>query len=154
MSHPVGYLVSTAFLATCTWFALPPLRPRRSSPFRVSFVLGFLVNELPLVAFYLLVASTALAIIESGVESPVFWASFTLAVLASVGLAVVVRRTLRTRPALERALSEVLGGGRRTRYRLPLVRILFAPFFFRRLDVERVANIRYGDAGRGNLLDL
>ena len=42
----------------------------------------------------------------------------------------------------------------RLRRRLPFARILFGPFFFRRRDVERVANISYGDAGRKNLLDL
>src|SRR5262245_8541607 len=54
---PIGYLVSTGLMATCTLFALRPPRPRRSSPFRVSFWFGFLVNELPFVAFYVLVAS-------------------------------------------------------------------------------------------------
>lgn len=42
----------------------------------------------------------------------------------------------------------------RLRHRLPLARILFGPFLFRRHDVERVANIRYGDAGKRNLLDV
>ena len=40
------------------------------------------------------------------------------------------------------------------RRRLPVARILFAPFCFRRRDVERVRNILYGDAGRANLLDV
>ena len=31
---------------------------------------------------------------------------------------------------------------------------MFAPFFYRRRDVERIANISYGTAGRKNLLDL
>ncbi len=32
--------------------------------------------------------------------------------------------------------------------------ILFAPITFRRHGIERIANIRYGPAGQGNLLDL
>jgi hypothetical protein len=161
---PIGYLVSTALMATCMLFALRPPRPRRSSPFRLSFLFGFLVSELPFVACSLLVASTALAIVQSGVDSPVFWVAFGLAVLATVGLAVVAGRALRTRPAVDRALSEGLGAGWRTgiddelaarlRRRLRFARILFGPFFFPRHDVERMANIRYGEAGRGNLLDL
>src|SRR5262245_30841168 len=161
---PIGYLVSTGLMATCTLFALRPPRPRRSSPFRVSFWFGFLVNELPFVAFYVLVASTALAILQSGVDSPVFWIGFGLAVLATAGLAVVARRGVRARPAVERALSEGLGVGWRNgidarmafrlRRRLPLARILLGPFVFRRRDVEKLANIRYGDARRANLLDL
>ncbi len=31
---------------------------------------------------------------------------------------------------------------------------MLAPFVFRRRDVERIANISYGDAGRANLLDV
>jgi acetyl esterase/lipase len=42
----------------------------------------------------------------------------------------------------------------RLRRRLPWARILFRPFFVRRGDVERVANISYGDAGERNLLDV
>jgi len=42
----------------------------------------------------------------------------------------------------------------RLRRRLPWVRILFVPFLSLRRDVERVANISYGNAGRRNLLDV
>jgi acetyl esterase/lipase len=42
----------------------------------------------------------------------------------------------------------------RLRRRLPFARILFGPFFVRRGDVERVANISYGDVGARNLLDF
>jgi hypothetical protein len=42
----------------------------------------------------------------------------------------------------------------RLRRRLPLARILLLPLWRRRRDVERVADIPYGDAGRRNLLDL
>jgi acetyl esterase/lipase len=42
----------------------------------------------------------------------------------------------------------------RLRGRPSLARVLFAPIPFRRRDVERIANIRYGPAGRANLLDL
>ena len=42
----------------------------------------------------------------------------------------------------------------RLRHRRPLARIVFAPFVTRRRDVTRIANIRYGDAGTSNLLDV
>jgi acetyl esterase/lipase len=161
---PVGYLISTGLMAACVLFAIAPPRPRESSPFRLSFWFGFLVNELPFVAFDLLVASTVLAVIQNGVHSSVFWAGLALAVAAALGLAFVVGRALRTRPAVELALREGLGSGWQTgidgptaarqHHALPLARILFAPFFFRRRDVVRVRNIRYGDAGRAHLLDL
>ena len=61
-------------------------------------------------------------------------------------------------------MAEGLGAGWRTaidpnlaarlRRRLPLARILLLPLSRRRRDVERVADIPYGDAGRRNLLDL
>ena len=97
---PIGYLISTGVIATYTLLALAPPRPRESSPFRLSFWLGFLVNELPFVALYLLVASTALAIVQSGTESAVFWLGFGLAVLATAGLLLLVRRALQTGAAV------------------------------------------------------
>jgi acetyl esterase/lipase len=47
---PVGYLATTGLIATCTFFALAPRRPRRPGPWNVSFFIGFLVNELPFIA--------------------------------------------------------------------------------------------------------
>jgi acetyl esterase/lipase len=161
---PVGYLISTGLMAVFVLFAVAPPRPPESSPFRLSYWFGFLVNELPFVALYLLVASTVLAVIQNGVHSPVFWAGLALAFASAIGLAFVVGRALRTRPAVELALREGLGSGwqagsdgrtdARRHHALPLARILFAPFFFRRRDVVRVRNIHYGDAGRAHLLDL
>ena len=55
---PFGYLTSTVLVAWCTLFAVAPPRPRHSSPSNVSYWFGFLLNELPFVAFYWLVAST------------------------------------------------------------------------------------------------
>jgi len=135
--------------------------PRESSPFRLRSAVGFLLNW-PSVVICLLVASTALAVVQSGVGSPVFWLGLGLAVVAFVGLVVLRRRTLATGPAVERALSEGLGDGwrdhvdaalaaqLRTR---PLARVLSAPVR-RRRAVERIANVSYGPAGRRNQLDL
>jgi acetyl esterase/lipase len=161
---PFGYLVTTALLALVTLFALAPPRPSRSSPSNKSYWLGFLLNELPFVAFYVLLASTLLAVGQRDLNTPLGWVGFGLAVLATVGLVVVVRRALQTHSVVERALSEGLGADwrfaigpgivGRLRRRLPLGRILFAPFPFRRRDVERIANISYGPAGKWNLLDV
>jgi Prolyl oligopeptidase family len=161
---PFGYLFTTALLALATWFALAPPRPRQSSPTNKSYWLGFLPNELPFVAFLLLLASTLLALAQGDLATPVGWVGFALAVLASVGLVIVVRRALRTGPVIDRALNEGLGTdwrseidpelATRLRRRLPLARILFAPILHRRRDVERVANISYGTAGKWNLLDV
>jgi hypothetical protein len=130
----------------------------------MSFLFSFVLNELPFVAFYYLLASTLLAIDQSSVDSPGGWAAVGLAALATAGLVVVAWWGLRAGPAVDHALSEGLGGGwhtavdagmaARPRRRLPFARILFGPFFYRRRDVERVANISYGDAGRKDLLDV
>jgi acetyl esterase/lipase len=160
---PIGYLVSTGLMATFVLLAVSRHRPRQSSPFRMSYYFGFLISW-PFVALAVLVASTALAIAQSGVGSPVFWIGLGLAVLASAGLVVLDRRARGTGPAVERALNEGLGAGwrdcvdaelaARLHRRPSLGRILFAPISFRRHAVERVANIHYGPAGRRNLLDL
>jgi acetyl esterase/lipase len=160
---PIGYLVAVLIIAWCTFFAVLPLRRPRTLA-RWSWGFSLVLNELPHVAGYWLLASTLLAAGQGDLDSPVGWASSGLAVLTAAGLAVVVGRALRTGPAVEQALTEGLGAGwragidpaiaARLRRRLPYARILLWPFPLGRRDVERVADIRYGDAGRHNLLDV
>src|SRR5262245_21368340 len=138
---PIGYLVTVTLVAWCTLFALAPPRPRQSSPSNLSYWFGFVLNELPFVAFYWLLASTVLALAEGDLHLPGGRATFGLAVLTAAGLATVAWRGLRAGPAVEHALREGLGAGWRTgieagmaarlRRRLPWARILCAPFFFR-----------------------
>jgi hypothetical protein len=80
----------------------------------MSFFFGFIVKELPFIAFYYLLASTLLAIGQTGVESPVAWVGLGLACLTTVGLVVVALRGQRTGPAVDRALNVGLGVGWRT----------------------------------------
>ena len=161
---PIGYLVTTTLMACCTALALAPPKPRHSSPTNLSYFLGFLINEAPFVACYVLVASTLLAASEGDLDTPVGWAALAIAVLASLGLAVVAVRARQAGPVVDEALSAGLGPhwrlsldaglAARLRRRLPYARILLAPWPFRRHDVRRVSNIRYGPAGRRNLLDV
>ena len=157
---PVGYLVTVALVALGTLFALVPLR----SVGNLSFRMGLLLNEVPIVGFYWLLIDTSLAFAEGDITTAGGWATVGLAALTTAGLAVVAWRGLQARPALEQAMAQALGADWRTaidpelaarlRRRLPLARILLLPLSRRRRGVERVANIRYGDAGRRNLLDL
>jgi acetyl esterase/lipase len=159
---PIGYLVTTGGIAAVTWSAVLRHRPRRSSPFRLSYAFGLWLNW-PLVTFLLLVASTVLAVDQSGVGSPGLWIGFGLSVVASAGLVVLRRRARRTGPVLQQALDEGLGTewservdadlAARLRRRPSLARVLFEPISSRR-RVTRIANIRYGPARRANLLDL
>ena len=118
-----------------------------------SFWLGFMVNELPFLAFFVLAASTALAIGQGDIATPVGWIGLGLAVLATAGLVVIARRALRTGDVVDRALIEA-GLPPRSRRRRPWARILLWPFAFPHPGVERIPNIAYGEAGRGNLLDV
>jgi hypothetical protein len=93
---PFGYLITTALMAVLVLFAVAPPRPRQSSPMRLSFWLGFMVNELPFLAFYVLAASTALAIGQGDIANPVGWIGLGLALLATAGLVVVILRAMRT----------------------------------------------------------
>ena len=158
---PVGYLVSVALVALGTLFALAPPR----SLGNLSFRLGLLLNEVPIAGFYWLLASTSLAFGQGDIDSPGGWATVGLAALTTAGLAVVAWRGLQASPALDRAMSR----GPRCRlaqqpstpswphgcaaaFRSPAS--CSCRSSCRRRDVERVANISYGDAGRRNLLDL
>ncbi len=66
---PIGYLVAVTLVAWCTLFALAPLRRPRALGV-MSFTFGFVLNELPLVAFYWLLASTVLAFGQGDIGSP------------------------------------------------------------------------------------
>jgi acetyl esterase/lipase len=157
---PVGYLVGVIVVAIPTLFALVPLR---SVP-NLSFRLGLLLNEVPIIGFYWLLFDTALAFAQGDINTAGGWATVGLAAVITAGLAAITRRQLQARPVLERAMAEALGPGWRSaidpelaaplRRRLPLARILLLPLSRRRHDVERVADIPYGNAGRRNLLDL
>jgi len=146
-------------MALGTLFALAP--PRR--PKALSFLahrLGLLLNELPFLALILLLASTALALAQGDLDSAGGWMTLGLAAATAAGLALVVGRSLRTAPTLALAMSDGLGSGWRdsseatlpTRRR-PIGRIVLG-LFTRRRGVERIVDIRYGEAGTRNTIDL
>ena len=107
---PIGYLVAVLVVASATLFALAPPRPRRSSPSNRSYWFGFLVNELPFLAFYWLLASTLLAIGQGDIRTPVGAAALGVTLLTSLGLALVAWQGWRATWAVERALGDGLGG--------------------------------------------
>ena len=163
MTVPVGYLWSVAVVALGTFLALRPLR--HPWPLgTLSFFFGIVVNELPFVAFYWLLASTLLALAQGDLSSPGGLAALSVAALTTAGLGAVAWRGLQAGPAIEQAIGRELGAGRceasdhPAHPRLPraysLARILLTPFPLWHRDVERIANVSYGDAGRANSLDL
>jgi acetyl esterase/lipase len=163
MKAPVGYLVTVAIVALCTWLALaPPRRPWALG--LLSYLCAQLVCELPFLFLYYLIVSTGLGASEGAGASTAGWVAFAVAALTAAGLGLVARRGLQAGPAISRALAEGLGANwraaidpelaARLRSGLPYFRILFGPFLVRRRDVEHVRNIRYGDAGRRHRLDV
>jgi acetyl esterase/lipase len=116
------------------------------------------------VACYLL-ASTALCLAQGELWSASGLVGLALTLCALAGLGVLVARALRTRRVVEQAivadgLAEVRPGGpgplsvaalRRTRR---VAAALQVPFLRRRRDVQRMADLAYGGAGRFQRLDL
>ncbi|GII28141.1 alpha/beta hydrolase [Planotetraspora mira] len=154
MTPPIGYLTTVTLTAVCVVLGLRPVGRPWSLAY-LSFRIGIVINELPFVVLYWLLASTALALGQGSIDILGGWPAAVVLAL----LAVVVRRGLRTGPVIDHALAEGLGSGWRAadvnrRRRLPLLRILFLPVAIRPRDVERRADISYGDAGRRNLLDV
>jgi hypothetical protein len=89
--------------------AAPPRRPRLLAA--VGFRVGVVVNELPLVVSLALLAATALAIANGDVGSLGGWMVVAAASLTLAGLVLVVRRGVQAGAAIERALTDGLGGG-------------------------------------------
>lgn len=160
---PVGYLITVGLVAAGVLLAIAPLR-RSGSRGTVSFLLSAVVNESPFIAVYYVAAATLLALGQGDLDSPLGWAGLALAGLSTIGFPIIIRRALRARPAVDRALEAGLGAGWRSSIdpataarlprRLPWVRILLAPIPIFPPGVRRHANIAYGDAGRSNLLDV
>ena len=151
------------FFACCTLMAVVPLRrPRRLAT--ISWISSAVPNELPFLFLYIVVGSNVPTIVNGSLDAPSQWLSLALAVLTSAGLIVVARRSLRTGPVVERSLVDSLGPSWRSeldpvlagglRRHLPWARILFLPWMFGRRDVERLANVAYGEDGASNLLDV
>lgn len=149
---PVGYLITVVVVALFVGGAVAPIR-RPLAAARATWFFGIVPNELPFVVCAFLGLSTVLVFLEGDVDSVVGRVAVGIAGVTALGLAIIVKRGLRAGPAVERALREGLGIVAQ-RHRLPWTRILLAPFSVARLDVERIADIKYGDAGERNLLDL
>ena len=156
----MSHVWTVAPVALVTLAALvPPRRPRWAAT--VGFWLGYLVNEFPFFAFCWLVVSTLIALGNERLGSPAGLAVLGLAVLTTCGLALITWRGLLAGPVVARALCRDLrlGGtaglsvGWPVGRRLP-ARMVFWPLPLRPRDVQRIANVSYGYAGRRNRLDL
>ncbi|MCA9972302.1 MAG: alpha/beta hydrolase [Anaerolineales bacterium] len=154
--QPVGYLISAVILSVGTVWALTRLRGGILG--FISLYFGNTVNELPFFALLFLLFNTGLAAIQNDLNPVVGRIALGLSMLCAVGLIVVIRRAARAAPTIARALDHGIGPAWREygagANRLFQPRALLGPFFRRRGNVERTGNLRYGDAGKYNLLDV
>ncbi|MFD7309904.1 alpha/beta hydrolase [Promicromonospora sp. NPDC059942] len=142
MSIPVGYLIGLAVLAFPV-LRLPRVPMSVGTP---AFFVSMSINELPVLATLAFGASTALAVSEGDLASPV---AIGAAVLAAACLGLQVWRGVAALSVLRRAMGPIDVSGR-----LPLWRVLAFPFAVRPRAVERFANLSYGPFGRRNSMDL
>lgn len=156
---PLTQVISTSGMVTLmTLLALRPPRPRRTTPFTLSFFLTFLINEQPFLALYVLAAGAVPPLSAGETGTPSWWLGAGVAAGTALALLVLAVRARTARPRLRGALRQALGphaAPLRPRHGLSLLaRLLLLPLVSYRFDVRRVANLRYGDAGRGHLLDV
>jgi acetyl esterase/lipase len=153
---PAGFLITVGLMALAMAASLWP--PSRSGILGLAaWLVSAIPNESPFLALYYILASTWLA----GLNGAQVWVALGLVAVLFTGTPVLVRRSLRAAPAIERALDRDLGP--RWRHagavaaiaaKPPWRRVLFAPLPLLHPGVRRLANLRYGDAGRRNRLDL
>jgi hypothetical protein len=111
---PIGYLIPALLIGFCTCCARWPAR----LPGLAGYRFGFLINEMPFIAAYWLVASTLLALGEGDLGSALGQAGLVLTAVVLVGLGMLVRRSLTARAAMEHVLPTPwgpAGGPRSTR---------------------------------------
>ncbi len=134
---PIGLLVPVVLVGWATACALTSWG-RLGRAVRVP---ALVLNELPFLAAYLLIASTALALVQGDLDSVGGVLVGVAALIVFLALAVVVRRSLRADAALLNPKP----------VRRPWRRILRAPLPAFRRDVVRVRNLSYGEGRRRNL---
>jgi acetyl esterase/lipase len=154
---PLGYLLSTLVTAVFVGFGLwPPSThgPRATLP----YLLGTVSSELHGPMFLCAVAPAALAVAEGDLELPGELWALALPALTVVAIGVGIARATRSRRVLASVLAGALGDPARQHPRAgagQVLRVLLAPVRWRRGDVVRLKNLRYGPApGQANLLDL
>jgi acetyl esterase/lipase len=152
-SIPFGYLIPILLVGWCALFVLAPRTWPR--PFGHLSYFFAVVNEVPFLAIFFLLGSTALAFSEGDIQqNAVGRIVFGLALAAIVALVAIIAIGFKAGPAIRHALDKELGAAD-TSERSPYSgRIVLWPLFVRRPSVEHRRNIRYGDAGKANLLDL
>jgi acetyl esterase/lipase len=157
---PIGFLITAGLVVLGMAASLWP--PARSGlPGMATWLFSAIPNESPFLVFYWLSLSTLLAFSQGDLHGAPVWVALGLAIVPFAGTPVLVRRSLRAAQAIEQALDQTIGPGWRHAGTVqaiapnpPWARIVLTPLPVFHLGVMRIANLRYGDAGRRNRLDL
>jgi acetyl esterase/lipase len=169
---PYGYVITMALISIVCWLAVAPPMPATSRPMHWTYALGgFLFNELPFVILLWLTYPTVRAALDGDLDTPLGVIALAIAGIALIELCIVLRRGVRARVELAKALDRTFGPSSTTtagssidddassspdhmpdRHRW--WQLVLMPLSFRGRHVRRVANIAYRDAGRRNLLDV
>src|SRR5690625_4276364 len=153
---PYGLLAG--ILIHGTLVALTLVSPRR--PYwlaGLAYRVAAAYNEAPFLILLVVLAGAVPGLVD-GWEEPAGQAlALVLTLLLVAGLVVIAWRGAQARPVVAAALAEGLGdrsahAEARLRRR-PAVARMVVPFVLRPADVERIPDLRYGGAGRRNLLD-
>ncbi len=155
----MGIITTVALVSAFGVFALRPPMPRHSSQWNVQFTLGFLINEQPFFGLYWLAAGTVPMLAAGDADTALWWLAVASVAVPVIVLTALAVRARTARPALTAALRRDLADHCTQavvlrRSRVPLLRVLFLPVISYRPDVRRFRNLRYGDGGRGHLLDV
>jgi acetyl esterase/lipase len=154
---PVGLLITFVIAALGLAASLRP--PSRTGALGLlSWLFSAIPNESPSLVFYWLLISTVLGFGE-GLSGGWVWVAAGLTLMPLLAAPVLLGRSRRARPALERALSAGLSSGSlpasgMAARRVPWLGALFAPLPLFHPRVRRIGGISYGEAGRRNRLDL
>jgi len=148
---PFGFLVPVLLFTVATVAVLiPPGRSRLHTA--LSSAAAPVLNEIPQLAFLVLLATTVLTVAGGDITSVAGWIVVAVAVAGLGGLVVLFARGLRTRSVVGRFLHRAGIEARPRRW--PWPRILLTPFYRRRPDVEHIKNLSYGPGGRRQQLDV
>ena len=170
------FKVGSSFFITCLYLLNVSLSFLEKASFiillfsallRLSFLDSFRsylkFNEVPFFALFWIISATIWAFIEGDLAHPIGKIAFGLALLVVGGVIVIIYWGLQSAATVSRALNESLEKGWQTLIPAKMqkqsqkkftAKALLGPFFNRHFDVQRTTNIRYGDAGERNLLDV
>jgi acetyl esterase/lipase len=152
---PFGYLVSVLIAAVCTGAAVASPHADRTRRVSLAYLLGFVVNEAPIVLLGYVVVATVVAGIEGDLLTPVGVVAAALAACVTGGLIILVLRQIASAPDVAARFRSCLADeGADMPLEIPVTarwRGVLLPVPVRPRSVVRVRNLPYSDERRQRL---